>query len=293
MANLKEVRTRIESVKSTKQITSAMKMVAASKLRKAQNAVLTLRPYSNRLSRIMQNIMASLPEEQQSPYSTKRTENKVLFVLLSSNKGLCGAFNANVYKRARKLIDETYKQQLDAGNIGIICSGRKVGELMQKLAYPVISRHDDLFDRLNFDDVAAFAQQIMDMFTSSKYDKVILIYNQFVNPGTQNVVDEQFLPVSDAEVNQNETQNTDYIFEPNREIIVKELIPKILKVQLYKAFLNSYASEHGARMTAMHQATDNATQMLSDLNLAYNKARQAAITTEIVEIVSGAEALNG
>ncbi len=293
MANLKEVRTRIESVQSTRQITSAMKMVAASKLRKAQNAVMTLRPYSNRLNNILDNITASLADDQQSPFSEKREAEKVLMVLISSNKGLCGAFNTNVIKRAKQLIANKYKAQADAGNLQMICAGKKVSEIFAKSPVEVLLSKDDLLDNPSFDDVAALAEEVMQLFLEKKTDKVILIYNQFKNAATQIIQTEDFLPVIPEPTEHQEKEETDYIFEPGRETIVKELVPKILKVQLFKAFLDSFAAEHGARMTAMHQATDNATTLLGELKLAYNKARQAAITNEILEIVSGAEALKG
>jgi len=293
MANLKEVRTRIASVKSTQQITSAMKMVAASKLRRAQNAIIQMRPYAAKLKEILQNLSASLDASDGSIYADQREPKNVLIVVVSSNRGLCGAFNANIIKAANKLIDEKYQSQFDAGNLSMMTIGRKVTEYFEKNNYTVLSSHDEIYDTLTFEQVSVLSQDVMDRFEEKKFDRVEIIYNQFKNAATQNLVAEQFLPVEPVELEegQTETSKVDYIFEPSKEEIVHDLIPKSLKVQFYKALLDSYASEHGARMTAMHQATDNAQEMLKDLNLSYNKARQAAITQEISEIVSGAAAV--
>jgi len=295
MANLKEVRTRIASVKSTQQITSAMKMVAASKLRRAQNAIIQMRPYAAKLKEILQNLSASLDASDGSIYADQREPKNVLIVVVSSNRGLCGAFNANIIKAANKLIDEKYQSQFDAGNLSMMTIGRKVTEYFEKNDYTVLSSHDEIYDTLTFEQVSVLSQDVMDRFEEKKFDRVEIIYNQFKNAATQNLVAEQFLPVEPVELEegQTETSKVDYIFEPSKEEIVHDLIPKSLKVQFYKSLLDSYASEHGARMTAMHQATDNAQEMLKDLNLSYNKARQAAITMEIQEIVGGAEALKG
>lgn len=295
MANLKEVRTRIASVKSTQQITSAMKMVAASKLRRAQNAIIQMRPYAAKLKEILQNLSASLDASDGSIYADQREPKNVLIVVVSSNRGLCGAFNANIIKEANKLINKKYKSQLDAGNLSMMTIGRKVTEYFEKNDFTVISSHDEIYDTLTFEQVSVLAQDVMDRFEEKKFDRVEIIYNQFKNAATQNLVAEQFLPVEPVvlEDGETETSKVDYIFEPSKMEIVQDLIPKSLKVQFYKALLDSYASEHGARMTAMHQATDNAQEMLKDLNRTYNKARQAAITMEIQEIVGGAEALKG
>lgn len=296
MANLKEVRTRIASVKSTQQITSAMKMVAASKLRRAQNAILQMRPYAAKLKEILQNLSASLDAgDDGSVYANQREPKSVLIVVVSSNRGLCGAFNANIVKAANRLIENKYKAQFESGNGSMMMIGRKVTEYFEKNDYTVLSSHDTIFDSLTFEQVSVIAQDVMDRFEEKKFDRVEIIYNQFKNAATQNLVAEQFLPVEpvEHEDGSNESSNVDYIFEPSKAEIVQDLIPKSLKVQFYKALLDSYASEHGARMTAMHQATDNAQEMLKDLNLTYNKARQAAITMEIQEIVGGAEALKG
>jgi len=296
MPNLKEVRTRISSVKSTQQITSAMKMVAASKLRRAQNAILQMRPYAAKLKEILQNLSASLDSgDDSSIYSEQREPGKVLLVAVSSNRGLCGAFNANVIKKTNLLIHETYQSQYKAGNLSLITIGRKVSEYYSKRDYNVLETHDELFDQLTFENVSELTEKVMGLFKDKAYDRVDIVYNQFKNAATQILNAEQFLPVEAVEMEESNSSNSnvDYIFQPDKQEIVLDLIPKSLKVQFYKAILDSYAAEHGARMTAMHQATDNAQELLKNLNLAYNKARQAAITNEILEIVSGAEALKG
>ena len=296
MPNLKEVRTRISSVKSTQQITSAMKMVAASKLRRAQNAILQMRPYAAKLKEILQNLSASLDAgDDASIYSRERDVSRVLIVTISSNRGLCGAFNANVIKRSVNLAETTYSTQHASGDVAFITIGRKVSEYFSKRKYNVIAKHDDIFDQLTFENVTVIAEDVMKRFADKEFDRVEIVYNQFKNAATQRLVTEQFLPVEriEGEAEDKTDVKADYIFEPNKLEIVRDLIPKSLKVQFYKALLDSFASEHGARMTAMHQATDNAQELLKDLSLAYNKARQAAITKEILEIVSGAEALKG
>ena len=297
MANLKEVRIRIASVQSTQQITSAMKMVAASKLRRAQNAILQMRPYAAKLKEILQNLSGSLDvSDDSSIYSEMRAPNKVLIVVIASNRGLCGAFNANVIKAANRLIEEKYQKQYDAGNLGLITIGKKVSEFFVKKNYNVLEVHDDIYNNLSFENVGVISENLMNLFEDKKYDRIEVIYNQFKNAASQILTTEQFLPVEKIVEDESPTakyENIDYIFEPDKEEIVHDLIPKSLKIQLYKAILDSNASEHGARMTAMHKATDNAQEMLKDLNLTYNKARQAAITNEILEIVSGAEALKG
>jgi len=296
MPNLKEVRTRISSVKSTQQITSAMKMVAASKLRRAQNAILQMRPYAAKLKEILQNLSASLdPGDEISVYSEQREPLNVLIIPLSSNRGLCGAFNANVIKETIKRINNTYQSQYESGNVSLITIGKKVSEYFRKRGYKVLEMHDEVFDNLAFENVSVIAEDLMQRFQGKEFDRIDIVYNQFKNAATQRLVTEQFLPVERVldETGESDTANAEYIFEPNKIEIVQDLIPKSLKVQLYKALLDSFASEHGARMTAMHLATDNAQELLKELNLTYNKARQAAITKEILEIVGGAEALKG
>lgn len=296
MANLKEVRIRIASVKSTQQITSAMKMVAASKLRRAQNAILQMRPYAAKLKEILQNLSASLDAgDESSIYSRQREASRILVVAVSSNRGLCGAFNANVIKSTVNLVTSKYGAQHEKGDVALVTIGKKVSEYFSKRNYRVLEKHDDIFDQLTFDNVSVIAETLMKKFADKEFDRIEIVYNQFKNAATQRLVTEQFLPVERVEKQEGQKNEAkvDYIFEPSKVEIVRDLIPKSLKIQFYKAILDSFASEHGARMTAMHQATDNAQELLKDLSLAYNKARQAAITKEILEIVSGAEALKG
>lgn len=296
MPSLKEVRLRIDSVKSTKQITSAMKMVSASKLRKAQNAILNMRPYANKLGEIMQNISASMEETTESTYTQKREAEKVLLVAIASNRGLCGPFNGNVSKAVISMINETYKAQYSKGNVEIYTIGKKVFDFLKSRKIKVAYRNDELLDELSFENMVPVAEGIMKDFAYKKYDRVEIIYNQFKNAAVQILQTEQFLPIAPPKKKAGKSKlkpKADFIFEPSKEEIVSELIPKSLKIQLYKALLDSVASEHGARMTAMHKATDNADELLKNLKLSYNKARQAAITNEILEIVSGAEALSG
>ena len=297
MANLKEVRTRIESVNSTKQITSAMKMVAASKLRKAQNSIMALRPYADKFSEILERIMSSC--QQPTANSQQPTANSVLIVPLSSNKGLCGTFNANVIRETINLIKDEYQDFYDNGKIDILCVGSKVEEALRFKKYPVVGNENILLDDITYDNAAAFAERLMKDFDDKKYDKIVFVYNQFKNAATQVLVTEQFLPVISQQPTVNSQEPiaksqspTDYIFMPNKEDIFKEMLPKSLKLQVYKILLDSYASEQGARMISMTQATDNATELLKELNISYNKARQSAITNELVEIISGANALN-
>jgi F-type H+-transporting ATPase subunit gamma len=291
MPNLKEVRTRIESVNSTKQITSAMKLVAASKLRKAQGAILQLRPYAEKLQEFLQGLSAGLDQSDEAVFAETRNPDKVLLVVITSNRGLCGAFNSNVIKKTESLIKTTFKDQNQSGNLSLYCIGKKGAEYFNKHDYPVVSANDELFEGLNYENALPIAESIMAAFVDKKYDHIELIYNQFKNAAMQILVAEQFLPILPPESQDN--MQVDYIFEPNKDDIVQELVPKSLKIQFFKALLDSFASEHGARMTAMHMATDNATELLKDLKLTYNKARQATITNEILEIVSGAEALKG
>ena len=287
MANLKEIRLRITSVGSTMQITSAMKMVSAAKLKRAQDAIIQMRPYANKLTELLENLSASLDSSDGGVYSQEREIKNVLLVTITSNRGLCGGFNAYIMKRAKALINEDYAN----ANVSILSIGKKSSEHFSKNGFNVVSTHDALFGDLTFDNVAKVAVGIMEQFVEGDYDKVVLVYNQFKNAATQIIQAENFLPVQATE---NEGASTgDYIFEPTKQEIVEELIPKSLKTQLFKAVLDSHAAEHGARMTAMHKATDNASELKKELTLTYNKARQAAITGEILEIVGGAEALNG
>lgn len=294
MPNLKEVRTRIDSVNSTKQITSAMKMVAASKLRKAQNAIITMRPYAAKLHDLMKNLSAGASVAEGS-YSRTTTESEnVLVIPVTSNRGLCGAFNANVIRSAGKLISEQYQQQQNNGNLSLYCIGKKGEEFFRNRKFALAGSANHLFDNLSFQEVVPVAESIMNDFVSGRYDKVVFIYNRFKNAGTQYLTVEQFLPVELPQTEENKiVSETDYIYEPGKQQILEELIPKTLKIQFYKVLLDSFASEHGARMVAMNKATDNASELLKELKLSYNKARQAAITKEILEIVGGANALNG
>ena len=295
MANLKEVRTRIDSVNSTKQITSAMKMVAASKLRKSQNAILALRPYADKFSEIMRNITNSVDNnDMSSVYAEERPVERVLIIPISSNKGLCGVFNANVIRSTISLINEEYKDFLESKSLDILCIGSKVEETLKFKKIAVIGNENTLLDNITYEKAALFAERLMQMFVERKYDKIIFVYNQFKNAATQILVTEQFLPIKTGAGTGTESsmgKDVEYIFQPNKEDIYGEMVPKSLKIQVYKILLDSFTSEQGARMLSMTQATDNATELLKELNLTYNKARQSAITNELVEIVSGADAL--
>ncbi len=296
MPSLKEVRIRIDSVKSTKQITSAMKMVSASKLRKAQNAIQNMRPYALKLTEIMQNISSAMEETTESTFAQKRDKGKILIVAIASNRGLCGPFNANVAKAVLEKINGVFKSQYNQGNVEIYTIGKKIFDFLKARRIKVDHRYDELLEDLSFNEILPVVEGIMKDFANGKYDKVEIIYNQFKNAAVQILQTENFLPIAPPKTSSKKAAKnpkTDFIFEPSKEEIVSELIPKSLKIQFYKALLDSVASEHGARMTAMHKATDNADELLKNLKLSYNKARQAAITNEILEIVSGAEALNG
>lgn len=269
-------------------------MVAASKLRKAQNSIIKMRPYAAKLKEILQNLSANASDTDSNPYAKQRTLNKVLIVVFTSNRGLCGAFNSNVIKATTQLFKEQFRE-LDNENIHLVTVGRKGTEFFTKRGYHVHSIQDSVYDNLTWDNAVLISETLMKLFADGSYDRIIMVYNQFKNAAVQKLTVENFLPVEAPSVADNKAAKSeiDYLFEPSKEEIVTELIPKSLKIQFYKALLDSFASEHGARMTAMHQATDNAGQLLKDLSLAYNKARQAAITKEILEIVSGAEALKG
>jgi F-type H+-transporting ATPase subunit gamma len=294
MANLKEVRNRITSVGSTQQITKAVKMVSAAKLKRATNAIVALRPYANKLKELLANLSASL-EDGSSPYLAGREPNKVLVVVVNSNRGLAGGFNANAIKTANLLVAEKYSNQLKAGNVSVVAIGKKAQEYYQRRKYNVIGNNNDVYNDLNFLNVSKITESIMEGFVKGEYDRVELVYNQFRNAAVQILVTEQLLPVPKTVADTAKTNGVqvDYILEPSKETIVEQLIPKNIKIQLYKAVLDSFASEHGARMTAMDKATDNAGELLKALKLSYNQARQAAITTELTEIVSGAAALTG
>jgi F-type H+-transporting ATPase subunit gamma len=295
MANLKEVRIRIASVQSTQQITKAMKMVSAAKLKRATNAITQLRPYATKLKEILGNLSASL-EGSSSPFIQEREPNKVLVVVVSSNRGLAGAFNMNVIKATNNLIAERYSEQLKNGNVKIVAVGKKGQDFYEKRNYNTIGNNNELYSALTFENVTKITEAIMDGFVKGEYDEVQVVYNRFKNAAVQIVTTEQLLPLkrtAEVEVETVKSSNVDYILEPSKVEIVEQLIPKSIKIQLYKAILDSHASEHGARMTSMDKATENAGDLLKALKLSYNQARQAAITTELTEIVSGAAALNG
>ena len=290
MANLKEIRNRISSVSSTMQITSAMKMVSAAKLKKAQDAITAMRPYSDKLTELLQNLGASMEGDSGSRFADQRPVNKVLVVAISSNRGLAGAFNSNVIKESKNIAENAYPTK----EVHFLTIGKKANDVLKK-GYTVIQNNNAIFDDLSYENVEAIAVHVMELFTKGDYDRVELVYNSFKNAATQVVMREQFLPIIPLKEQITEKTNTaevDYIFEPSKEEIIKQLIPKALKTQFFKGIRDSVASEHGARMTAMHKATDNATELRDDLKLKYNKARQASITNEILEIVGGAEALN-
>ena len=287
MANLKEIRNRITSIKSTMQITSAMKMVSAAKLKKAQDAITAMRPYSSKLTELLQNLSATLDSDTVGAYSTQREVSEVLLVVVTSNRGLCGGFNSSITKQVHKNVNDKY------GNVDVdlLTIGKKGSDVLSK-QFNIIDSKNDIYDDLTFDNVAVIAEKLMSLYTNGSYDKIEVIYNQFKNAATQITQVEQFLPIKPIEGGNTDAVISDYIFEPSKIEIIEALIPKSLKTQLYKAIRDSFASEHGARMTAMHKATDNATELRDELLLTYNKARQAAITNEILEIVGGAEALN-
>jgi len=287
MANLKEIRNRIGSVSSTMQITSAMKMVSAAKLKKAQDSIIAMRPYSIKLTELIQSLTSSKSLESENIMSVKREIKNVLVVAITSNRGLCGAFNSNIIKEVQFLI----KDRLKENKVSLITIGKKGTDFFSKKKI-IISNHDEIYDDLNYKNVSKIAQNIIDSFSEESFDKVILVYNQFKNAATQIVKTEGFLPL-EKEISEQNSGIKNYIYEPSEELVLNELIPKSLKIQLLKAIKDSFASEHGARMTAMHKATDNATELRDQLKLSYNKARQAAITNEILEIVGGAEALKG
>ena len=296
MASLKEVRIRIESINSTQQITSAMKLVAASKLRRTQNAVQALAPFAGKLREILGNLTSSLENTDEAVYTKVRPVQRVLLLVVTSNRGLCGPFNGNVIKAARAYIDENYREINQKGQLDLFTIGKKATDFFRKNKFNVVNANNEIFDSLTFANTTAIAEGLMTAFATKKYDKIEIIYNHFKNAGQQVLTIDQYLPiipVAAAAEAKATTQKADYIFEPEKSVLIRELLPKVLKVQLYKTILDSYAAEHGARMTAMSQATENAKDILKQLRLSYNKARQAAITKELLEIVSGAEALRG
>lgn len=291
MANLKEVRNRISSISSTQQITKAMKMVSAAKLKRAQDNIIQLRPYADKLQEILQNVSASVSEGADTVYSTKRTVENVLIIVVTSDRGLCGGFNSSIFKGVSSLIKEKYADINESGNLTLMSVGKKGHEYFERRDFNIYDKHLGFFQDVSFENAKEAAEYAMDSFADGIYDEVTIVYNEFKNVATQIVKQQQFLPIEEIVNSDNETVTSDYIYEPTQKDIVKELIPKSLKIQFYRALLESNASEHGARMTAMDKATDNAGELLKELKLVYNRTRQAAITTEILEIVGGAEAL--
>ena len=285
MSGLKEIRNRISSVSSTMQITNAMKMVSAAKLKKAQDSITATLPYSNKLSDLVKNISASIDSVDSNPLFVKREVKSALVIVITSNKGLCGGFNSNIIKEVYNISSQYGTKKPD-----LLTIGKKGNDILKK-KFNVISSHNDLYDDFSYSNVRLIANDIMGLYTEEKYDEIVLVYNHFKNAATQIITKEQFLPIAENSDEDLSIQG-DYIFEPNREKILNELIPKTLSIQLFKSISDSIAGEHGARMTAMHKATDNASELRDQLKLTYNKARQTAITNEILEIVGGAEALN-
>ena len=292
MGNLKEIRTRISSIESTQKITSSMKLVSAAKLRRAQSAIQYLRPYSEKLTEILYNLSASAGSMEEMPLFETRNPDKVVIVVITSNKGLCGAFNSNIIKTVNHLVDEQYSAQHKAGNVQLVCLGKKGYEQL-RTNFPVMLHNDALLDNADFTEIADLCDHLTESFLKHDIDKVDIVYNQFLNAATQRITVEGFLPIQGLNPEEPAATTHDYIIEPSPEEVLTELIPKILKNQLYKTLCDSIASEHGARMISMTKATDNATEILRDLRLKYNNARQSSITNELIEIVSGAEALKG
>ncbi len=294
MANLKEIRTRLSSIKTTRQITSAMKMVSAAKLRKAQDAIIQMRPYALTLLNILKSLANNIESEEVDIFKENRPVKKALFIVITSNKGLCGAFNSNIAKQVINELSDDYSDLSQNNAFDLICIGKKGAELLIAKGFKIKETRNELLDDLNYQDIKKLAFELTQSYVDGKYDLIKIYYNQFKNAATQEVISEQYLPFkTEEDIKEESNQKLDYILEPSKEEIVKDLIPKSLKIQLYKALLDSNASEQGARMTAMHKATDNATELIKELQLDYNKARQATITNEILEIVGGAEALKG
>ncbi len=293
MANLKEIRTRITSVKTTRQVTSAMKMVSAAKLKKAQDAIMQIRPYAGKLSELLSSLSSALESSEGSVFTVQRNPEKVLIVLISSNRGLCGGFNSYIAKKAIHLAKTSYTKQLNAGKLDFLVIGKQGEKVLRSYQLHSVADKNYLYDDLTFGPVSEVATSLMSDFLSGKYDRIELVYNKFINAASQELVCEQFLPVLPAVSDQKKQNNVNYIFEPSLEYIVEVLIPRSLRIQIYKALLDSNAAEHGARMTAMHKATDNATDLINELTLTFNKARQAAITGAILEVTNGSEALSG
>jgi F-type H+-transporting ATPase subunit gamma len=288
---LKEVRLRIKSVGTTQQITKAMKMVSAAKLRRAQDAITQMRPYAEKLQEMLSNIIGSVDGNLGGGLNIERPIEKVLFIVITSDRGLCGGFNANSIKLTKHIIKEKYQVQFEKGNVSILPLGKKGYESFLKANYPLVDKFWNIFSNVSFDNVKLAAEYVREAFTNKEFDRVELVYSKFKNAATQEFVCEQHLPIPKPTTSK--TASNDFIFEPSKEVLIEELMPKILNTQIYKGVLDSNASEHGARMTAMDKATENAEELLKNLRISYNRARQAAITTELTEIVSGAAALQG
>ncbi len=295
MANLKDIRIRIASVKSTQQVTSAMKMVSAAKLRKAQDAIVQMRPYADKLDEILNSLSSNLDASIENKYAARKNTERILIVAITSNRGLCGGFNSNVIKKTTELYSQTFKEYSQMGKVDVFAVGKKGVDGLKTKGIKVTKSFLDIYDNLSFTAVTEITQSLLQGYTSGLYDHIELVYNEFKNAAVQNLVSLQFLPVKikdSSDIQKRKSKfGTDYIYEPSMQEIADEVIPQSLKIQFYKAILDSIASEHGARMTAMHKATDNATLLIRELKLKYNQARQAAITNEILEIVSGANAL--
>ena len=292
MASLKEIKTRISSVKTTRQVTSAMKMVSAAKLKKAQDTILKIRPYADKLHEILDSLSISLKNSADSAFTQNRDPKRILLVLISSNRGLCGAFNSSIAKMAMDVAIDNYGKQLKLGHVEFLVIGKQGGKYLKLNKLSIAGQINELFDDLSFETVSEVAENIMGDFVNKKYDRIELIYNQFKNAAIQIASHQQFLPVK-IEGDKESLEDYSFIYEPSKEYIIQKFIPSLLKMQFYKALLDSNAAEHGARMTAMHKATDNASELIKELTLTFNKARQAAITNEILEVTNGAEALNG
>lgn len=295
MANLKEIRNRISSVKSTRQITSAMKMVAAAKLRKAQDKIVQLRPYAEKLHDVLAEVNKSLEgTENENIYGKRKEGNgKILVIVITSNRGLCGAFNANVVREARRFMTEKYPETYNRGKLYFLTIGKHGYDALKRQKCNILEEHNNLFLNLDFDHTSAIASKLIEKYVSGEFDKIEIIYNQFKNAAVQRLTNEVFLPLQESQTSDSKGVVTDFIYEPGVETIINELIPKSLKIQFHKAVLDSFVAENGARMTAMHQATDNASDLIRELTLQYNKARQASITNQLLEVTSGAEALKG
>lgn len=291
---LKEVRLRIQSVTSTQQITKAMKMVSAAKLRRAQDAILQMRPYARQLQDMLSNIVSSISGDMELPLAEERVPERILLIPITSDRGTCGAYNSNIIKLTRHTIESRYAQQAKNGKVTLLPIGKKGYEYFDRHShYSIVADYHNIFTNLNFDNIKRVAQYAQDAFLNKEYDRVEIIYSQFKNAATQEFAVEPYLPIPKVVADEEKKTNNDFIFEPSKEVLLEELMPKILNTQVYKSILDANASEHGARMTAMDKATENANELLRDLKISYNRARQAAITTELTEIVSGAAALEG